>query len=104
MTQQAIVAVGQLIKHKLFHYRGVVVDVDPVFMQSEEWYERVARSHPPKDEPWYRVLVHDSFQETYVAQRNLEPDQSGEPINHPAIGDHFIGFLEGRYITSRRAN
>lgn len=86
MDKHAIASVGQLVRHKLFDYRGVVVDVDPEFMQSQEWYETVARSRPPKDEPWYRVLVHNSNQQTYVAQRNLELDHSDEPVNHPQLG------------------
>ena len=49
--------IGQLVHHRLFNYRGVVYDVDPVFMLPDEWYEQVALSRPPKDEPWYRVLV-----------------------------------------------
>jgi heat shock protein HspQ len=102
--KEAIVSVGQLIKHKLFHYRGVVIDVDPVFMLSDEWYEEVAKSRPPKDEPWYHVLVHNSSQQTYVAQRNLEPDDSGEPIVHPNIDEHFSSFSKGRYYTNRKTN
>jgi heat shock protein HspQ len=102
--KEAIVSVGQLIKHKLFHYRGVVIDVDPVFMLSDEWYEEVAKSRPPKDEPWYHVLVDNSSQQTYVAQRNLEPDDSSEPIVHPNIDEHFSSFSKGRYYTNRKTN
>lgn len=104
MGNAAIAAVGQLVKHKLFHYRGVVVDVDPVFMQSDEWYEQVAKTRPPKDEPWYHILVHDSNQETYVAQRNLEPDDSGEPIAHPELQSYFATFADGRYVPLRPTN
>lgn len=104
MDKHAIATVGQLVRHKLFDYRGVVVDVDPVFMQSEQWYDAVARSRPPKDEPWYRVLVHNSNQQTYVAQRNLELDDSQEPVNHPQLGEFFERFDEGRYISSQRRN
>lgn len=104
MDKHAIASVGQLVRHKLFDYRGVVVDVDPEFMQSQEWYETVARSRPPKDEPWYRVLVHNSNQQTYVAQRNLELDPSDEPVNHPQLGEFFERFTEGRYVPSQRAN
>lgn len=104
MPKQAIATVGQVVRHKLFDYRGVVVDVDPVFMQSEQWYDAVARSRPPKDEPWYRVLVHDSDQQTYVAQRNLVPDPSGEPVNHPRLGEFFARFEYGRYVPAQRHN
>jgi heat shock protein HspQ len=96
--------VGDLIQHRLFDYRGVIVDVDPVFMLSEEWYEQVARSRPPKDQPWYRVLVHHSNDETYVAERNLAHDPSIEPIVHPLLSEFFTAFDDGRYVTSQRVN
>lgn len=104
MTANALFSIGELVQHKLFDYRGVVVDVDPCFMLSEEWYETVARSRPPKDQPWYRVLVHDSWRETYVAERNLEPDTSGAPVRHPLIKTCFHSFSEGHYLTAGRMN
>jgi heat shock protein HspQ len=104
MTAQAQFSIGDLVHHKLFNYRGVVVDVDPRLMLSEEWYEAVARSRPPKDQPWYRVLVHDARQETYVAERNLDPDTSGAPIRHPLIEICFRRFSDGHYWMARRMN
>jgi heat shock protein HspQ len=95
--------IGQIIRHKLFDYRGVVVNVDSTFQGSQEWYEQVARSRPPKDQPWYQVLVHDG-QETYVAQRNLTEDESKEPINHPYVDELFDQFEGGIYRSSAKAN
>ena len=95
---------GDLIQHRLFDYRGVIVDVDPVFMLSDEWYEQVARSRPPKDRPWYRVLVHNSSDETYVAERNLTHDPGLEPIVHPLLNEFFTAFDDGRYVTAQRIN
>jgi heat shock protein HspQ len=95
---------GQLVLHRLFDYRGVIVDVDPGFQSSEEWYETVARSQPPKDEPWYHVLVHDTDHMTYVAERNLEVDDSAEPIHHPALDHFFETFENGCYLFHRRTN
>lgn len=97
-------SVGQLVHHRLFDYRGVVADVDPTFSLSEEWYEQVARSRPPKDKPWYHVLVHGSSQMTYVAERNLEPDPSNEPVEHPLLERFFDGFDHGRYSPTRSVN
>lgn len=97
-------SVGDLVHHKLFDYRGVIVDVDPQLMLSDEWYELVARSRPPKDEPWYRVLVHNAIHETYVAERNLEADTSGEAVRHPMIDTFFSGFSDGHYLTAGRMN
>ena len=104
MSTNAHFSIGDLVRHKLFDYRGVIADVDPHLMLSDEWYETVALSRPPKDQPWYRVLVHDAIHETYVAERNLEPDTSGEPIRHPLIKTHFRGFTDGHYLTSERSN
>jgi len=97
-------SVGDLIQHQLFDYRGVVVDVDPTFQSTEEWYEAVARSRPPKDQPWYYVLVHGAAHTTYVAERNLKPDSSAEPINHPMLSHFFKKFEGGRYVRETRAN
>jgi heat shock protein HspQ len=91
--------IGQVVHHRLFDYRGVIVDVDPVFSGSEDWYDAVARSRPPKDKPWYRVLVDGGEQETYVAERNLEDDGSGKPIQHPLVDELFSGIENGRYRT-----
>jgi heat shock protein HspQ len=94
---QAKFHIGQLVHHRLFDYRGVVVDVDPVFQGSDEWYDQVAKSRPPRDKPWYRVLVHEAEHETYVAERNLEPDGSRDPIRHPLLSDFFSDLDEGGY-------
>ncbi len=97
-------SIGDLVYHKLFDYRGVIVDVDPRLMLSDDWYEAVARSRPPKDQPWYRVLVHDATHETYVAERNLEPDTSGTPIRHPLVDTLFHNFCDGHYSPAGRTN
>ncbi len=104
MTTNAHFSIGDLVHHKLFDYRGVIVDVDPRMMLSDEWYEIVARSRPPKDKPWYRVLVHGATHETYVAEQNLEPDPSNAPIRHPLVDTIFSNFTDGHYIAAGRAN
>jgi len=102
--RQAKFSIGQCIYHRLFDYRGVIVDVDPVFSGSDEWYEQVAKSRPPRDEPWYHVLVHDEGNETYVAEQNLSGDDSNEPVNHPLLDEFFVGFRKGAYLTGRQSN
>jgi heat shock protein HspQ len=92
---------GQIVHHKRFDYRGVIIDVDPVFQGTDEWYEKVARSRPPKDEPWYRVLVHGNPVETDVAERNLEEDDSGQAIDHPYVQQIFSELQDGKYIRHR---
>lgn len=104
MTSQTQFTIGQIIHHLKYDYRGVVVDVDPTFQGSEAWYEEVARSRPPRDQPWYHVLVNDADHITYVAERHLEADDSGEPVNHPAVDAFFSQFKNGVYQLGNRLN
>lgn len=97
-------SIGQLVWHVRFQYRGVVFDVDPVFSGSDEWYEEVARSRPPRERPWYHVLVHGAHHTTYVAERHLEPDPSRAPIEHPLVQRLFRAFDAGRYVPRRSVN
>ena len=90
-------SLGQIIHHLRFDYRGVIVDVDATFQGTEEWYREMAKSKPPRDKPWYHVLVDQSFTMTYVAERNLEADPSPKPINHPLIDQYFNRFEKGSY-------
>lgn len=91
-------SVGELVHHRLFDYRGVIVDVDRNFQETEEWYDIVARSRPPKNKPWYHVLVHGKAHSTYVAEQNLEPDACLEPIDHPLLEHFFAKFENGIYL------
>ena len=84
-TETARFSIGQIVHHRLFGYRGLIFDVDPTFQLTDEWYEQVARSLPPKDQPWYQVLPDGAQHTTYVAERNLEEDASAEPIRHPLV-------------------
>ena len=85
-----------------FDYRGVVFDVDATFQGTDEWYEVVARSRPPKHRPWYHVLVDGAEHTTYVAERHLEADERGEPIKHPLVDGLCGEFREGRYSMRSR--
>ena len=104
VSKSANFSIGQLIQHRLFEYRGGIIDVDPYFKGSDNWYDTVARSRPPKETPWYHVLVHDAMHTTYVAEQNLEADFSDDPIRHPMIKEIFDEFENGRYIARRRSN
>ena len=97
-------SIGELVHHRRFNYRGVVVDVDPRFQGTEEWYEVVALSRPPKNKPWYHVLVHGAVHSTYVAERNLEADRDTNPIEHPAVSHFFSRLENGRYIPIAPSN
>ena len=94
--------VGQIVHHKKFDYRGVVFDADGTFQGSDEWYDVVARSKPPKDEPWYHVLVDGDTKATYVAERHLEADDECEPIRHPLVSQLCGEYREGRYTPTHR--
>ncbi len=96
--------VGQLVHHKMFDYRGVIYDVDPEFHGTEDWYSNVAKSKPPKDRPWYHVLVDGQDITTYVAERNLEEDTECTPIRHPIVDHIFAGWEDGRYIPRQKGN
>ncbi len=103
-TKTAKFSVGEVVHHKRFGYRGVIVDIDAVFQASEAWYETMAKSRPPKDRPWYHVLVDGTDIRTYVAERNLEPDASDEPIRHPELPAFFDERRDGRYFRRRSVN
>ncbi|MFM9828436.1 MAG: heat shock protein HspQ [Sphingomonas sp.] len=97
-------SIGDVVRHRLFDFRGVIFDVDPVFANSEEWYESIpADIRPHKDQPFYHLLAEnmESSYVAYVSQQNLVPDDSEEPIDHPAISGLFTGYADGRYRLRR---
>ena len=96
-AQKAEFNVGQIVHHKRFGYRGVIADVDATFQLSNDWYDHMAQSKPPRDRPWYQVLVHNEMHSTYVAERNLERDEDVSPIRHPMLEDYFSGYSDGSY-------
>ena len=89
--------IGQIIYHKRFSYRGVIVGIDAIFSQSTYWYESMASTQPPKDNPWYNVLVDQSVQSTYVAERNLLANEDNRQIEHPFLGHYFDRYDGQRY-------
>src|SRR4051795_7495645 len=87
-------AIGDVVRHRLFDFRGVVFDVDPVFANSEEWYESIPEAlRPSKDQPFYHLLAENAEASyvAYVSQQNLVSDDSEEPFGHPAIATMFEG-------------
>lgn len=94
-------AIGDVVRHRLFSFRGVVFDVDPEFANSQEWYEAIPEDmRPSKDQPFYHLLAEsdgDSYV-AYVSEGNLMPDESGRPVGHPAVGQVFGGFFDGHYL------
>jgi heat shock protein HspQ len=97
-------AIGDVVRHRLFDFRGVIFDVDPVFANTDEWYEAIPQDlRPRKDQPFYHLLAEnaDSSYVAYVSQGNLVLDDSEEPIDHPAIAGLFTGYRDGRYTLRR---
>ena len=93
-------AIGEVVRHKLFDFRGVIFDVDPVFANSEEWYDAIPEAlRPSKDQPFYHLLAEnaESSYVAYVSQQNLIADDSEEPVEHPAIASMFDRVEDGRY-------
>ena len=88
---------GQIMCHKLFHYRGVILKVDETFKLTNEWYDLMAKSKPPKDKPWYHIIVDNKTHMTYVAERNLHPDHSSKNITHPLMTIYFTEIIDGIY-------
>lgn len=88
---------GELVIHRKYGYRGVVVDIDSHCKASDQWYQ-ANQTQPSKDQPWYHVLVHQASHVTYAAQENLVPDKSAEPIQHPMINLFFSGFENGYHL------
>lgn len=96
--------IGQVIHHLKFNYRGVILDVDADFQGSDEWYEEIARSRPPKDQPWYHILVENAPHTTYVAERHLAADAENGPVDHPALRELFDQYQSGVYFRNRTLN
>lgn len=93
-------SIGEVVKHRLFEFRGVIFDIDPVFANSEEWYEAIPEQiRPRRDQPFYHLLAEnaESSYVAYVSQQNLVTDDSEEPVDHPAIAGLFDSYAEGRY-------
>lgn len=101
VMKDAKFGIGQVVRHRLFPFRGVIYDVDPVFANSEEWWLSIPEEvRPKKDQPYYHLLAEnsESTYEAYVSQQNLLPDDSGAPVAHPGVEDIF-GELKGNFYS-----
>ncbi|MEL7190652.1 MAG: heat shock protein HspQ [Pseudomonadota bacterium] len=96
--------IGDVVRHRLFDFRGVVFDIDPVFANSEEWYQSIPEDiRPPRDQPFYHLLAEneDESYVAYVSQGNLLIDADGGPVDHPTVSQLFERFKDGRYRMRR---
>ena len=97
-------SIGQRVFHRLFDYRGVIFNVDAEFSGDEQWYVQVAKSRPPKESPWYHVLPDGAEHTTYVAERNLQSDDSIDDIDHPLIDTFFDEVTDDGYVSYEKLN
>ncbi|MGC1464433.1 MAG: heat shock protein HspQ [Pseudolabrys sp.] len=92
--------IGQVVKHRLFAFRGVVFDIDPTFANTEEWWQAIpADVRPHKDQPFYHLFAENAESEyvAYVSEQNLLPDTSNAPIRHPEVAEMFVRDESGGY-------
>lgn len=96
--------IGDIVMHRKFAFRGVIFDIDPVFANSEEWYQSIPTDvRPDRDQPYYHLLAEneESSYVAYVSQQNLVADTDGDPIDHPNIRQIFDDFTGGKYHLRR---
>ncbi|MBD24968.1 MAG: DNA-binding protein [Candidatus Marinimicrobia bacterium] len=105
IPKQAKFKIGQIVRHRLFPFRGVIFDVDPEFANTEEWWLSIPENvRPPKEQPFYHLLAENAQTHyvAYVSQQNLMEDDSGEPIQHPGVSAYF-GEFKGNYYVMRHS-
>jgi heat shock protein HspQ len=98
--RRAKYAIGQVVRHRSQPFRGVVFDIDPLFSNTEEWYQSIpSELRPHKDQPYYHLFAENAESEyvAYVSEQNLLPDDSGEPVRHPQVAEIFVRDDEGSY-------
>jgi len=96
--------IGELVRHRIYPFRGAIFDVDPEFDNDEEWWQAIPEDvRPRKDQPFYHLLAENDEGPyiAYVSEQNLLPDDSGEPVSHPNVDEMFDGFSDGHYVVSR---
>lgn len=99
-TAQAKFSVGQVVKHRFYPFRGVIFDVDPVFANTDEWWQSIpADIRPAKEQPYYHLLAENDQTEyvAYVSEQNLLADLSGEPVRHHQVDELFSSHENGVY-------
>lgn len=106
-TTRAKYGLGQIVRHRIHPFRGVVFDIDPQFANTEEWYEAIPEeTRPARDQPFYHLLAENeqSYYIAYVSEQNLEADYSGEPVSHPDVDEMFGPLEDGQYPLDVRLN
>ena len=97
--------IGQVVQHRVHPFRGVVFDIDPVFANTDEWWESIPEEHrPQKEQPFYHLLAENetSYYVAYVSEQNLLPDTSGDPVDHPEVNEMFDAKQGDHYVPAGR--
>ena len=106
VNREAKYRIGQVVRHRIFAFRGVIFDVDPTFNNTEEWWLSIPENvRPRKDQPFYHLLA-ENEQTTYIAyvsEQNLLPDETGKPVSHPQVPHFFKELKRGIYVSRERA-
>jgi heat shock protein HspQ len=105
--KQAKFHIGQIVKHRIFPFRGVIFDVDPVYANTEEWWNAIPEQvRPRKDQPFYHLLAENDETEyvAYVSEQNLLADDSERPVRHPQLADFFDTQVDGIYKPKERVS
>ncbi|MGV6871090.1 heat shock protein HspQ [Pseudochelatococcus sp. B33] len=99
---------GQVVRHRIYPFRGVIFDVDPCFNNTEEWYQAIPEDRrPDRNQPFYHLFAENTETEyiAYVSEQNLVADTSGEPVRHPMVAQAFENGAPGQYrIPARMTN
>jgi len=106
ITKSPLYCIGDIVRHKHYPFRGVIVDVDPEFDNTEEWYGAIPEEvRPSKEQPFYHLLAEnsDSYYTAYVSQQNLTPDGDNGPVTHPDVDEVFESLADNRYKLRREA-
>jgi len=93
-------AIGEIVRHRIHPFRGVIFDVDPTFSNTEDWWLAIPPPlRPAKEQPYYHLLAENASTTyvAYVSEQNLVADESGKPCRHPQVGALFEGPVDGRY-------
>jgi len=104
LRMRARFAIGDVVRHRVHDFRGVIFDIDPVFANSEEWYQSIPQDlRPAREQPFYHLLAEneESSYVAYVSQQNLVDDGESGPVDHPSLEQLFDGFEEGHYLLRR---
>lgn len=107
INRNAVFSIGQVVKHRVHPFRGVIFDVDPTFDNTDEWWNSIPEDYrPKKDQPFYHLLAENetSYYIAYVSEQNLIGDESGEPVDHPEVSELFGKMADGKYEFVDRLN